>query len=195
MLLSPWNHRHDSQTCKYKLYRVVLDWCTLRCPDAQIPRSPDAKIPRCPEAQIPRCPDTQMPRSPDVQTYINPGPPGNYKLNPDQTLRLKTLKQNCQKYYNPYKSKICKNPSSKSSTHPISTNCNHKTPTWWSYDWLADRNKNLAICMPPKAGCTTWQRFYQAVEHLDERFLNETGDSIFGKTPRLSKFTHAQRAE
>ena len=43
-----------------KLYRVVLDWCTLRSPDAQKPGCPDAQKPRCPEAQEPRCPDAKM---------------------------------------------------------------------------------------------------------------------------------------
>ena len=57
------------------IYRVFLDWCTLRslvakmpgCPGAQMPECPDALMPWCPEAQKPGCPDARMPRLPDAQ--------------------------------------------------------------------------------------------------------------------------------
>ena len=106
-----------------------------------------------------------------------------------QKFRLKNLQKNCQEYYNPYKAKVCSTANFKNILNPIATDCKNEVNTWWSYDWLADPVKKLAICMPPKAGCTTWQRFYQAIHHLDTKFLNGTdADVIFNLTPRLGWF-------
>ena len=124
-------------------------------------------------------------------TYDSPPSPVPEKISQSQASRLKNLNQNCQKYYEPYKAKVCSTSTFKNTLNPIATDCKNKTRTWWSYDWLADPAKNLAICMPPKAGCTTWQRFYLAVENLDEKFLNGSGkkedNDIFELTPRLPK--------
>ena len=132
---------------------------------------------------------------PDASDEISRKTEENVNSQNSQKFRLKNLQQNCQKYYNPYKAKVCSTSNFKNILNPIAVDCKkegRETNTWWSYDWLADPVKKLAICMPPKAGCTTWQRFYQAIENLDSKFLNGTdADVIFNLTPRLSKFDNS----
>lgn len=103
-----------------------------------------------------------------------------------QKIRVQNLAQNCQTKYLNFKTNYCAKQylENRSIIHdpktllPIdcnnnpTTNSTSTTVTWWHGDWLADQNRNIAICMPPKAGCTNIQRFYQALSKKNVNYLN-----------------------
>jgi len=47
------------------------------------------------------------------------------------------------------------------------------------------------ICIPPKTGCTTWQKMWLSINNTDLGYLNDTNEnpkfSVFKQTPRFDK--------
>ena len=132
----------------------------------------------------------------------------NFLSSEQQSVRKKKLKSACQNVQK-LREKMCSYDNF-SVEHfvnvGISGNCPDSDPVILAldgkhghfnpkYNWIVedgqDRDQKFAFCLPPKAACTSWQRFYLAVkldqiDYLDPSLdPNSWEEYIYAKTPRL----------
>ena len=82
----------------------------------------------------------------------------------------------------------------------IATHCKNQPPALGTtksqdydpkYNWIVDKESQFTFCIPPKAACTSWQRFYLALKLNNLEYLDPALDPgdwttyIYDNTPRL----------
>ena len=129
-----------------------------------------------------------------------------------QQKKLDILKQNCKLFYQTSKTNLCNLADSKPKFSlldhlGLGTVCNPKDSSGSmriprQYNFIVDKDRRLALCLPPKTSCTTWQRFYLAFKLNQIDYLNTKKDPteddewnfyIYSRSPRLSSFIKDER--
>ena len=121
----------------------------------------------------------------------------------DQETKRAHTKYACDKYLKPIKNQICQTNATEKDFDNLGIGlvCDYERPNIpYKYDIIVDSIRNIALCIPPKAACTTWQRFYLAVKLDDLRYLDKKYDDdrnwnnyIYEKSDRLRQLNTSTR--
>ena len=116
--------------------------------------------------------------------------------------RLQILKEKCASSFAAYKSKTCvSNQTDKDGflRYPhtfIPLDCEEKAPAKpiWGGDWIADKERKMLFCLPPKSGCTSVNFIYQAMKTKNMTILSKEiyrdwkdSEKIYKIMPRVNQ--------
>ena len=105
----------------------------------------------------------------------------------DHDSRLSNFKKVCETEFKEYKNKVCSGEIEALDPPSIRTFCDGRTRIY-GHDWIRDVDRKFAVCMPPKAGCTTMARMWLAIQHKDGNYLNFTdGDHGMYESARVRR--------
>ena len=125
-----------------------------------------------------------------------------HKLKSDHpTQKAKHLKFMCQNYFTERKQEICQDDPFPSDFDSLGLGaiCHKDNPERLNiprtHNLITDRDRKLIICLPPKAACTTYQRFYLAFQTHNLDYLDPSKDPptdwfdyIYRRVKRLDDF-------